>query len=123
MSALPQHENRPKPRRKAEPLVDALQLAAQTRERLSVRDSRVRQAIDDSAEELVYRWQTPDDREAEMKVFYRPSEDVDLLAVQLLQIDYRQPTIQERARYEDEFDAEIIAAGDLWLDVASYMTG
>ena len=121
MSALPRQGRRLESRQESGPLVDALKSAAKTREHLSFRDAQIRQAIDNSAEELVYRWQTPDDREAEMKVFYRVAEETDLLATQLSSIDYRQPTIQERARYEDEFDAEMIAAGDLWLDVASHM--
>ena len=121
MSALPRQGPRPESRQNTEPLVDALKSAAAVRERISDRDAQIRQAVDDSAEELVYRWQTPDGREAEVKVLYRIAEETELLAVQLLLIDYRQPTIQERARYEDQFEAEMLAAGDLWLDVASHM--
>lgn len=121
MSALPRDANQRGPGRETELLVDALQSAAKAREQVSVRDERIRLAIEESLEELIYRWQTPDDREAEMQVYYRRSEDVDYVAGQLLRIDYRSPTVQERARYEDHFDAEMAAAGDLWLDVASHI--
>lgn len=123
MSAVPQDARPPQRGRNQRLLNEALQTEATAQHQVRLREQRLRRAIDESAEELVYRCQTSDEREAEFQVYFHRGDEVDFLAAKLLKIDYRKPTVQERARYEDEFEMEISAAGDLWRNVASYIVG
>lgn len=100
-------------------LVATLRDQASAGEQIRLRDSRIAQARLHDAAELPYPWQTNDGREAELRVYYQPGEEAEVVATQLLCIDFRSPTTLERVRYEDEFDAELAQSGELSRDLAS----
>lgn len=84
---------------------------------------RVDRAANSGAKSFEYWWQTPDDREAQVRVHYRVVERlVDVVAYELIEIDYRQPTVTECAAYQEEFDAEMQAGGVLWCEILSFVS-
>ena len=122
MSAVPNRQPDQRPARQHNPLlVDALREDAAAHARLKESLNRIAVAQKLGAEEFSYVWHTPDGRDAEMRGFFRVADDVEILAGQLTQIDYRQPTVQERAHYESLFDSELRTFGELWMSVASFL--
>ncbi len=100
--------------------VTALRTEAEARAALLSSDQRIDRAVSAGAEELDYWWPTADDREAHFCIYYSVSgEDIQIPAVQLVEIDYRPPTPQERVALENLFDAELKECGDVWLAVTS----
>lgn len=104
-------------------IVSTLQEQAAAHEQIRRSDARVARALAQHAAEMTYTWQTADDREAELRVYFQSGEEVEVLAAQLTRIDLRSPTPLERARYEEEFDAELALADALSLDLTSRIWG
>ena len=122
MSAQPAPQPQPEKsstRQETALMVEALLSDAEVQQKWRESQIRLRQAVAQDAAELEFYWITPDDREAELRVYYRSGEQPEILAAELLQLDGRRPTQGETAQLEDEFDAQIHDHGDLWLRVAS----
>jgi hypothetical protein len=102
-------------------LVEGLKEKAAAHRRVEQHAKQLDSAAARGALSLSYLWQTPDDQDAEMLVYFQMGSETEILGARLQRLEYRDPTIQERARLEEAFDDELQLMGDLWTDVASHV--
>jgi hypothetical protein len=123
MNAIP--HRKPDARRESSgrnaPLVDALVSQAEARAEMQQREKRIAEARDREADEFVFTWQTEDEREAEFCIYYSAHADVEILATELLQLEGREATLQERLRCEQDFEGQLASEGELWSQVESHL--
>ncbi|MBP85755.1 MAG: hypothetical protein CMJ64_03405 [Planctomycetaceae bacterium] len=121
MNAIPKREGENKARNSSSTnlLVDALVQSAATLADDEPRRLRLDQLRSSATGDLRFTWQTHDGREADFRIYYDRSQDGDISGTELVQLDFREPTIPEQAQYEAEFESELDSGGDLWSRVAS----
>jgi hypothetical protein len=121
MSAIPEFDGKSKAKNNASTdlMVDALVQKAATLAEDEPRQAKVARLRISATDEMLITWQTADGREAELRVYYEPNQNGDIIGSELLQLDFCQPTAKEQARYEMEFESELDSGGDLWSRVAS----
>lgn len=121
MSALPQRNLAPEPKRDRDVLTDALRTRASSKAAVARLDRELELTMQHGAERLEFAWATDDEREADMEIYYQPWSNARVLAVKLVLLDGQAPTIPERLEFETAFAAEMDAAGATWEMVASYI--
>ena len=88
-------ERAPRHQRSAK-LREALAAEAAALAELQESEQLVARTVDEDTRQCEYTWQTPEDRDASFRIDYKADEDVEILGVELIEIDYRKPTPQER---------------------------
>lgn len=123
MNALPKRETETARSANAgtELLASALTQQAEVRSQQQRRRERIETARSVDSADFLFTWQTQDGRDADLRIYYDPRQDAEVIAAELVLIDFREPTVQEQLRYEDEFEAELADAGELWSRVASHI--
>ena len=120
MNAIPKRQDESKlAGSTANPLVDAFVQKANTLADHATRRAKLDQLRASATEDMLLTCQTRDGREAEFRVYYEPNPDGNILAAELVQLDFCLPTPEEQACHEAEFESELDSGGDLWSRVAS----
>lgn len=123
MSAVPKRE--PVPTRSARPetglLVSALVAESASLAKLQERDRWLERVRSEGVGEFRFIWHAWDDHQLDLRVYVSRDELPEIQAARLELFDGRSPTASERVRWETAFDEEMLARGDLWLEVTSYL--
>jgi hypothetical protein len=101
-------------------LTQALAEQAKLRAAIGPMDDRIQHAKEIAAQEVIFPWTTRDGRDADMLVYYQPSEPLAILVAHLQRIDGCTPSLNDRVTYEQQFASEMDEAGETWEQVASY---
>ena len=123
MSAERQPQRREEPQRPSPPqsgFAEALLEESRAQAEASRRHEHLRKLIEPISLQLSYWWQTPDERDARMTVYYDISqEEVEFRGAWLQEIDHRPPTAQETVRFERQFEEELSQENELWRSLNS----
>src|SRR5687768_12882541 len=109
----PEEPDRPSPPQTE--FAEALMEESRAQAEVARRHEHLRKLIEPYSQQLDYWWQTPDDRDARLTVYYAVAqEEVEVRGAWLQEIDHRPPTAQETARFERQFEDELSQEAELW---------
>ena len=106
---------RPSARRADSRLAQAHQEEAAALEYVHQSNQQIQHALDAEAVEREFWWHTAGDREARFRIYLDAQERTEILAIELLEWEYRPPSPRERASLETRLWSEISGQTDVWL--------
>jgi len=121
MSAVPKKQTPAGTHPSTQLLTNALLDRAAAASQRADQTSEVARAKAAGADSFLFTWHTEDGSEAELRLYYLPERAGEVLASELVSLDFRDPSPQERLHYLAAFVAELDAGADLWSRVASHL--